>query len=153
MDPHFFASNNMAVTTDAFLSTGGFDTSYHQAGGEDREFCDRWRGIGYQMVYEPEAVIWHAHKLNLRTFWKQHKAYGCGAFLFNWIHARHGTEDSTSRYHFYSSFPRQFLKVTAGLPRSRVCMLVLLMCLWQIANTIGFTSEMIKYLIGRQRFE
>jgi glycosyltransferase involved in cell wall biosynthesis len=151
MDPHFFASNNMAVATDPFLSAGGFDTSYPEAGGEDREFCDRWRGIGYQMVYEPAAIIWHTHKLNLRTFWKQHKAYGRGAFRFNRSHARRGAEDSTLRYDFYTSFFRRFGEATPGLPRSRVRMLALLMCLWQIANTMGFTSEMIKYLIRRQR--
>jgi len=147
-NPHFFASNNMAVATDTFLSAGGFDTSYHLAGGEDREFCDRWRSIGYQMVFEPEAVICHTHKLNLRTFWKQHKAYGCGAFLFNRSHARRGAEDSTLRYDFYTSFARHFGKATRGLPRSKVCMLLLLMCIWQIANTMGFISEMIKYLSG-----
>jgi GT2 family glycosyltransferase len=150
-DPHFFASNNMAVATDTFLSAGGFDTSYHLAGGEDREFCDRWRSIGYQMIYEPEAIIWHNHKLTLRTFWKQHKAYGCGAFLFNRSHARRGAEDSTLRYDFYTSFARHFGEAARGLPKSKVCTLVLLMCLWQIANTMGFTSEMIKYFLGRQR--
>ena len=150
-DPHFFASNNMAVATDTFLSAGGFDTSYPLAGGEDREFCDRWLSIGYQMVYEPEAIIWHNHKLTLRTFWKQHKAYGCGAFLFNRSHARRGAEDSTLKYDFYTSFARHFGEATRGLPRSKVCMLVLLMCFWQIANTVGFTSEMIKYLLGRER--
>lgn len=151
MDPHFFCSNNMAVATDVFLSAGGFDTSYRLAGGEDREFCDRWRSIGYQMVYEPKAVIWHAHKLNFRTFWKQHKAYGCGAFLFNRSHARRWAEDSTLSYDFYISFIRHFCKATRGLARSKVCMLAVLMCLWQLANTAGFTSEIIKYLFRGKR--
>jgi GT2 family glycosyltransferase len=150
-DPHFFASSNIAVATNTFLSAGGFDTSYHLAGGEDREFCDRWRSIGYHMVYEPDAVIWHTHNLNLGTFWKQHKAYGCGAFLFNRSHARRGAEDSTLRYDFYTSFVRYFVEATKGLPRSKFCMLSLLMCIWQIANTIGFTSEMTKHFLGRKR--
>lgn len=150
IDPHFFASNNMALATDVFLLVGGFDTSYRLAGGEDREFCDRWRGIGYPMVFEPEAVVRHTHRLNLRTFWKQHRAYGCGAFLFNRSHARRGGEDSTLRYDFYTAFARHFGEATSGLPKSKVLVLVLLMCLWQLANTIGFTSEMIKHLIGKK---
>jgi glycosyltransferase involved in cell wall biosynthesis len=38
----FFTSNNMGVERDLFRSFGGFDTAYHRAAAEDREFCDRW---------------------------------------------------------------------------------------------------------------
>jgi len=107
--------------------------------------------MGYPMVYEPEAVIWHTHKLNFGKFWKQHRAYGCGAFLFNRSHAGRGAEDSTLKYDFYTSFARHFGEATRGFPRTKVFMLVLLMCLWQMANTVGFTSEMMKYLLGRER--
>jgi len=36
--------------------------------GEDRDFCARWRAQGYAMDYVPDAVIHHAHELNLRRY-------------------------------------------------------------------------------------
>lgn len=151
MDPHFFASNNMALPANIFRSTGGFDTSYTLAGGEDREFCDRWLEMGNQMVYEPEAMVYHAHKLTFRGFLKQHISYGRGAFCFNRSHARRGATDSTLRCDFYTSFPRLFREATKELSKSSVLQLTLLMGFWQTANAVGFGSEMVKYFFKNRR--
>ena len=87
---HFFASNNLAVTAAHFHAIGGFDTRYTLAAAEDREFCDRWLYHGYRMSYAPEAVVYHAHALTLRTYWRQHFNYGLGAARFHAAHARRG---------------------------------------------------------------
>ncbi len=80
---HFFASNNIALAKDRFHQIGGFDISFPLAAAEDREFCDRWLHKGNKMIYAPEIIVYHAHKLTLSTFCRQHFNYGRGAFCFH----------------------------------------------------------------------
>lgn len=149
-NPRFFASNNMAVPTHVFSSSGGFDVSYPHAGGEDREFCDRWLALGHGMTYAPGAIVHHYHDLTLATFWRQHVAYGKGAFRFNRSHALRGREPSTIRLDFYGSFFPRFHKAVAGLNKKVKCSLLSLMAIWQAANTVGFLSEMVQYFIRQK---
>lgn len=81
-DASFFTSNNLSLPVELFKSFGGFDTTFSLAAGEDRELCDRWLSHGYEMVYAPEAQIYHAHNLTFSSFWRQHFNYGRGAFYF-----------------------------------------------------------------------
>jgi len=84
----FFASNNFALSRELFQKVGQFDLSFPLAAGEDREFCDRWLGAGYPLVYIDDAIIYHAHHLTLTKFWRQHFNYGCGAYYFHQIRSR-----------------------------------------------------------------
>ena len=84
----FFASNNLAFPTDGLRAIGGFDATYTRTAGEDRELCDRWLADGRRMIYAPDAVVYHAHALTFRTFWRQHFNYGRGAFRFHQARAR-----------------------------------------------------------------
>lgn len=77
--PTFFPSNNLAVPARAFAEVGGFDESVRRAGGEDRDFCERWIESGRPLAEAPGAVVRHSHPLGLRGFWRQHAAYGAGA--------------------------------------------------------------------------
>jgi len=86
----FLTSNNLALPAELFRAIGGFDTTFRRAGGEDREFCDRWLYLGYQMHYAPEVIVYHSHALTMQTFWKQHYNYGRGAFSFHQARARRG---------------------------------------------------------------
>jgi GT2 family glycosyltransferase len=81
-DP-FFASNNLALARAAFQEVGGFDSAYRGAGGEDRAFCRAWAASGRAAVEVPGAVVRHFHALTLRSFWRQHAAYGRGAARFH----------------------------------------------------------------------
>ena len=83
----FFTSNNFAVPKKLFLEAGGFDTTMPLAAGEDREFCDRWRYLGYTLRFVPDAVVQHRHWLTARKYWRQHFSYGKGAFQFHQIRA------------------------------------------------------------------
>ena len=67
----------------AFLELGGFDTRFARAAGEDREFCVRSARRGFELVFEPKAVVGHAHPLGLRSYWRQHLAYGRGARMYH----------------------------------------------------------------------
>ena len=88
----FFASNNTAMVRKHFLSIGGFDTSFPLAAAEDRELCDRWQQQGLPIRYAPEVTVYHAHHLSLKPFWRQHFAYGRGAFCFHQIRAKRKDE-------------------------------------------------------------
>jgi cellulose synthase/poly-beta-1,6-N-acetylglucosamine synthase-like glycosyltransferase len=78
----FIISNNLSLPKKRFHAVGGFDTIFSNAGGEDREFCEHWRHCGYQVIYAPEVLVYHAHGLTFSSFWRQHFNYGRGAFLF-----------------------------------------------------------------------
>ncbi|HSG46623.1 MAG TPA: glycosyltransferase [Longimicrobiales bacterium] len=78
----FFTSNNIAVAREAFLGIGGFDETFGVGAGEDREFCDRWHAEARPSARAPDAVIRHAHALDLRAFLRQHHGYGAGARAF-----------------------------------------------------------------------
>jgi len=78
--PRFFPTSNLAAPAVRFAELDGFDVSVRRAGGEDRDFCERWVERGWPMLEEPEAVVRHSHPLGLRSFWRQQAAYGAGAF-------------------------------------------------------------------------
>ncbi len=84
----FFTSNNFAVPKKLFLEIGGFDIDMPLAAGEDREFCDRWRYLGFSLRFVPEATVMHWHWLTAVSFWRQHFNYGRGAWQYHQIRAQ-----------------------------------------------------------------
>lgn len=149
--PSFFASNNIALPTKSFLETGGFDTTFPLAAGEDREFCDRWLSKNNQMVYAPEVKVYHHHELTLTKFWRQHFNYGCGAFYFHQIRAnRKSTEIKVEPLSFYwqlLTYPLQ-QKITDRSPFTNLITslyICVLMLISQIANIYGFFWQKLQY--------
>jgi GT2 family glycosyltransferase len=131
-----FASNNLAVPRDLFRAIGGFNPIFKEAAGEDREFCDRWTRAGYQMTLAPEAHVYHARSMTLRSFWHQHFNYGRGAFYFHDQRARHSNE------HFSVEPPQFYLNMFrypfSEVPGRRAFALAVLLFLSQAANAVGF---------------
>jgi GT2 family glycosyltransferase len=76
----FFTTNNLALSRELFAAVGGFDERFAVAGGEDREFCERWLAQGRPLVSKPDAVVTHLHRMTLRGFVRQQYHYGRGAF-------------------------------------------------------------------------
>ena len=135
----FFASNNFAVPRATYLELQGFDTSFPLAAGEDREFCDRWRYYRHPMRYAADMQVRHAHKLTLRSFWRQHFNYGRGAFCFHRVRA-HRTDDTikVEALTFYwnlLTYPLRRLPLIKAIP------VAALMVISQIANVAGFFWE------------
>ena len=98
----FLTSNNFAVPASAFRELGGFSPAFASAGGEDREFCDRWLSRNFTLVYEPQAVVYHCHSMTLTGFIKQQFNYGRGAFRFNRLrYLRNGSRFSVEPLAFY----------------------------------------------------
>jgi glycosyltransferase involved in cell wall biosynthesis len=75
----FVTSNNLALEHGLFDALGGFDPSFHEAAAEDRDLSARCKSSGGSLVYEPAALVRHAHPLDLSTLLRQYVAYGRGA--------------------------------------------------------------------------
>ena len=143
----FFTSNNLAMQTCLFDILGGFDERMPLAAGEDREFSERWRQNGFSMVFAPEAVVYHAHALDLRSFYWQHFNYGRGAWLYHQIRkTRWGRQFAIPPSGFY---PKMMLH-PHRLRRPCPFRLSALILLSQIANTAGFLSEQFHKLLGNR---
>ncbi|MCS6927691.1 MAG: glycosyltransferase [Candidatus Binatia bacterium] len=136
----FFTSNNLALPRRLFWAIGGFDSTFPRAAAEDREFCDRWRYHGYRMIYAPEAVVYHAHALTFRTFWRQHVNYGRGACCFHRLRAQRGCDRIKLEP---LSFYVQLLRYPSarGQCLRRRLRLTALLGISQLANAVGFFWE------------
>lgn len=140
----FFASNNMAAPAELFRGLGGFNAAFRTS--EDRDVCDRWLASGHRMVYQEKAVLYHAHNLSFRQFWKQHFSYGQGALRFNRAHALRLPDESTIEAGFYTKLPGYLIKALSRISAKKKPMFFLLMITWFVANTMGFVLETLRYL-------
>jgi len=138
--PPFFTSNNLAVPAALFHDVGEFDASFPQAGGEDREFCDRWQDRGYRLLRAPDAIVRHSHGLSFGTFWRQHMNYGRGAFHLRKARAsRRKDAIGLEPFTFYGRL-LMYPARTAG-HRGAKLLLITLMFVSQVANALGFVLE------------
>lgn len=81
-DTWLFATANLACPTNRFCELGGFDESFPLAAGEDYDFCHLWQHAGDPALYAPRAIVRHSHWLGLRSYCRQHFAYGRGLLQF-----------------------------------------------------------------------
>jgi glycosyltransferase involved in cell wall biosynthesis len=138
----FLTSNNFAVPADRFRAIGGFDTSFTFAGGEDREFFDRWSHHGYAMLYIPKLQVCHGHHLTLFSFLRQQFNYGRGSLLFHKLMAKRNRRPlHLQPMAFYLKLLSYPLLQTRGF---RMATLTILTSLSQIAVALGFLFELIK---------
>jgi len=151
-DPHqarFFTSNNLALPADYFHKIGGFNTTFFRAAAEDREFCERWLQHGYRLIYAPEVLVYHAHDLLFRPFWRQHFNYGRGAFRYHQLHARHKKQRlKIEPLSFYFNMLRYPLSQIHG---TKVFSILLLLFISQGANASGFLWEMVRQIISKNK--
>ena len=137
-DAHFFTTNNLAMPSDLFRSVYGFDTTFPLAAGEDRDFCDRWLHSGKRVIYAPEVVVYHAHVLNFRTFWRKHLTYGRGAYRYHQVRAQRGSGPFRPDPKFYI---RLILDPFIQKQRKRALRVTVLLMISQAANGLGFLWE------------
>jgi glycosyltransferase involved in cell wall biosynthesis len=79
----FGAGANFSVSRTALKDIGGFNEALGggvpAAGGEDLNLFMRIILSGYQLVYEPTAIVHHRHRSSLSALTKQMRGYGSGA--------------------------------------------------------------------------
>jgi len=140
-ESRFFASCNIAIPREGFEAVGGFSAAFPGAAAEDRDLCDRWLSRGGRMVYEAGAVVYHRHHLTLGGFWRQHAAYGRGAFTFHRARrARGGRPIAREPLRFYRRLV--LFPFTVGARRASVMSLLLFVS--QVANAAGFFEAKVR---------
>jgi hypothetical protein len=91
------------------------------------------------MRYAPESIVYHAHHLTLKTFYRQHFNYGRGAFLFHKTYSqRHPQQKSIQSWSFYLKLITYPLTKQYAQAAVLLCFLILLS---QIATTFGMVTE------------
>jgi amino acid adenylation domain-containing protein len=136
----FYTSNNLAVPRARFNELGGFDVTFREAAGEDREFCWRWQQSGGAMSYSPMALILHSHEMGWRGFWKQHFNYGRAAFHFR--RTRAGSGSSPLRMEPTKFYWNLLLHPFSSPGVSRRLRLSILLFVSQVANALGFFARL-----------
>jgi GT2 family glycosyltransferase len=140
-DARFFASNNLAIATVEYRRIGGFDERFVVLACEDRELCDRWLASGGRMLYAPDAVVSHAHALDLRSFVRQHFTYGRGAVHFHRIRAERGSGTMRDEMSFHADLRNWLVRPFRGRTVRSGLVVAGLLVLWQGANALGFVYE------------
>jgi glycosyltransferase involved in cell wall biosynthesis len=90
----FGTGANMSFRTDFLRRLGGFDESLGAGtatgGGEDLDIFVRVIRSGGALAYEPSALVWHDHRVELHDLEKQMYAYGKGlaAYLCKHLFSR-----------------------------------------------------------------
>ena len=131
-------TNNFCISRSMFLKAGGFSRRFTLAGGEDREFCDRWLHLGNRLNYAPAAIVHHAHRLSLASFARQHFTYGCGARQFHKERRRYTNEPvRVEPFRFYRDLMLFAWRSNADKP----VRVMALMALSQAATVLGFFRE------------
>lgn len=134
--PSFFTSNNLALKAVIFYNLGGFDPGFSLPAAEDRDLCDRCVLNGYKLIYEPGAVVYHSHSLNIFSFWMQHFNYGRGAFSFHKARKKRSNLGiKVEPFSFYFDLLKYPLRRAGGF---RAIRLVMLLGISQVANAAGF---------------
>lgn len=141
--PRFFPTTSLVVSRDQFCELGGFDVSFPFAGGEDRDFCERWVAAGFKFLYAPEAVVYHSHALDLRAFLSQHFNYGRGRFFLLRARKLRGEQQrpSLEPAGFYIGLLRRPMRDGFGPHSAR---LTLLLALTQFSYAMGYARERIR---------
>lgn len=82
----FIGTYSAAYRRNIFIGMGGFDTRFPMASGEDADFSFRLASQGLRLVFEPGAVVFHAHPNTLgRYLWQKYWR----AYWRNLIYRRH----------------------------------------------------------------
>ncbi len=84
--PPFGAGGNMAFRKDIILGLGGFDerlgAGTRVEGGEDTAAFTDVMLAGHTVVFEPSAIVRHAHRRDLEDLERQVRGYGAGLTAF-----------------------------------------------------------------------
>lgn len=134
----FFATSNLAVATARFRACGGFDGQFAFAGGEDRDFSDRWHTGGGRSALESNAIVYHSHQLTLPQFLDQHFRYGRGALRFHRAKATRDRARFRTPLGFYTglvTYPMRREGVPRGVTRAA------LLAVAQAATAAGYGWE------------
>jgi len=94
--------------------------------------------MGWPLIYVPDAVMGHAHRLDFGRFWRQHFHYGRGAYhLRTRVAARQGERIRFEGIRFYALMASYLFR----RQRPRPFLRTVLLGLSQVAVMVGFIAE------------
>jgi O-antigen biosynthesis protein len=95
---------NCSFRKDALEAIGGFDPRFRVA-GDDVDVCWRLRECGWQLGFNPAALVWHHRRGSLRAYWKQQRGYGRAEALLErkWPEKYNSAGHSVWQGRFYGS--------------------------------------------------
>lgn len=70
----FFAGTNVAFRKKALVEAGYYDNNCKS--GEDQDICYRIAQKGYELYFEPKAVVFHKNEMSFRFFIRRWYYYG-----------------------------------------------------------------------------
>ena len=82
----FVDTYSAAYRRKVFMDNKGFETAFPQASVEDQELSFRLASKGYRMVFNPHAIVYHAHDQSIQEYAR--RKFGIGywkAFLLKWM--------------------------------------------------------------------
>ena len=79
---NFFYTSNLSLPRNLFLDSGGFDESFDDYGWEDMELGLRLKKSGMRLLYNPAAVAYHHHQIDLASFVRRQRKVGRTAWNF-----------------------------------------------------------------------
>lgn len=71
-----FGAYNVAVKRNVFEDVGGFDESYRTASGEDNDLSYRILASGHQILFKPDALVFHYHTERFGKYLKEQYRHG-----------------------------------------------------------------------------
>jgi lipopolysaccharide/colanic/teichoic acid biosynthesis glycosyltransferase/glycosyltransferase involved in cell wall biosynthesis len=93
----FIDTYSAAYRKSIFQENGGFDERFPVPSVEDQEFSFRLAGKGYKMVFQPTAVVFHAHDRNLKEYARRKFEIGYWkACMLHWLPEKTWQDSHTS---------------------------------------------------------
>ncbi len=83
----FFSGDNVAFRRQALSQAGPYDGNCYS--GEDQDMCLRIASAGWDLYFEPKAIIRHKNEMTLRQFIRKWFNYG---FHHPYIFKKHGSK-------------------------------------------------------------
>lgn len=138
----FFTSNNIAYRREVIQSVGGFDERFKQAGGEERLLNFKLILNGKKIIFSPEIIVKHFHKLDFLSFVQQFFNYGKGSYLIYKI----CKDELKQKPPFvpivtYTSFLKELFKQNIMLGLSVLFFLIIS----QVSAFVGFVNGFFKF--------
>jgi O-antigen biosynthesis protein len=108
---------NFTIRKNVLEALGGFDAQF-RAAGDDVDLCWRLQEAGYEIAFNPAAMVWHRRRDSIRGYWRQQRGYGRAEALLErkWPHRYNAAGHVSWQGRVYGNAFARFL----GFRRSRV---------------------------------
>lgn len=130
-----FPAANLALRKEVFDAIGGFDESF-QFFGEDYDLCARIYAAGFQIIYLPDAIVYHKHRNSLKATWNQGFGFGTGHPKLLKKHFNRLTIIDFPKFRFLTQrLPLRIWFDLAGADK-KLILIIILSILWEPATIL-----------------